>query len=114
MGAATALLLSSIITNSVTLVLIHRVVTPNWRRVLETLTIIGAALLVPLYLGTYLLRFPILNKTLGFLFLAALLSCCYFGIIIFVGKMYKKGPFGTLLVIWNSFIERFKLKARSL
>jgi PST family polysaccharide transporter len=114
MGAAIALLISSLVTNSYALILVHRLVGPNWRRVGETLVTIGTALLLPLYLGIELLRFSILNKPIGFLILTGLMACLYFGIIIFIGKMYNKGPFGTLLIIWNSFIERFKAKMRTL
>jgi O-antigen/teichoic acid export membrane protein len=113
-GAAIALLITSVITNSYALILIHRLVTPNWRRISETLGVIGIALLLPLYLGIYLLRFSVLNKPLGFLLLATAMGCLYFGIIIFVGKIYKKGSYGTLLLIWNSFVERFKMKVRSM
>jgi PST family polysaccharide transporter/lipopolysaccharide exporter len=106
MGAAIALLVSSVITNSYALVLIHRLVAPNWRRASETLAIIIAALLLPLSLGTYLLRFPALNQPLGFLCLVVLMGCIYGGIIIGAGIFLKKGPYGTLLLITKSFLSR--------
>lgn len=106
MGAAVSLLISSVITNSYALVLIHRLIAPNWRRVGEVLAVIGGALLLPLYLGIYLLRFPILNKAPGFLILAALMLCLYLGIIVIMGKIYKKGPYETIIVILKSFMDR--------
>jgi O-antigen/teichoic acid export membrane protein len=114
MGAAISFLCSSIITNICALVLIHRLIAPNWRRAGETLIVISTALLLSLLLSVYLLRFPLLNTPLGFLALVTLMGCLYFVIIVFVGKKYKKGPYGTLRLILNSFIERFKMRARSL
>jgi O-antigen/teichoic acid export membrane protein len=90
MGAAIALLVSSIITNSYALLLIHRLVAPNWHRAGETLTVIITALLFPLLLGIYLLRFPILNRPLGFLVLVVLMGCIFGGIIMSVGLSLKK------------------------
>lgn len=105
-GAALTLLIASVITNAYALILIERIITPNWWRIGETLLVIGVALLLPLMLATYLLRFPFANNHFGFLFLAGSMGCLYGCIIVFTGVFLRKGPYPTLMIILKSFITR--------
>ena len=109
-GAAASLLGASIITNSYALILIQRVVTPNWRRIGETLCVIVLALILPLLLGTYILRFPVANTRVGFLSLVVFAGLLYTGIIIISGVYAKKGPYKTLLIIARSFQGRIRAR----
>lgn len=106
MGGAIALLISSVITNSYALTLLSQVVIPNWRRLGETLSVIGVALLLPFLLSRYLLHFSFMNDHFGFLLLVTLMGCCYAGIIIIAGTFLKKGPYHTLRVVFRSFTAR--------
>lgn len=109
MGAAMALLISSIITNGCALILIKNVVDPNWRRISETFGVISIALLLPLLFSKYLLYFSFSNTHVGFLLIVALMGCLYAAIIMGAGIFFKKGPYNTLLVIIKSFRKKSHL-----
>ena len=104
-GAAISLLVASMFGSITTLILIERILKPKWARIIETLIIVGIALVLPVLLCAYLLRFHFFYSTLGFLSLGVLAALCYGIIIILIGQIYSKGPYGTYMVIVKSFLN---------
>jgi hypothetical protein len=65
----------------------------------------------PLLFTLLLLQFSFTNTTFGFLLVVALMGIVYAATIIFFGKYFKKGPYGTLLLIARSFRKEGKQQA---
>lgn len=105
-GAAISLLVASSITTFMTLFHIHKLASPNWTRIGLTLAVIAFAIFVPLLLSLFFLKFQFAYTKLGFLLLAGAMSMIYLAILIFFGKVYKQGPYNTLVLIQQSFIPR--------
>ncbi len=102
-GAAWALLLSSLITNTFALTLVHKLIAPSWKRILESVSIVGLGIIVPLPFALYFLQYPFANSTTGFLLLVCLSGIIYGSTIVFFGRVLNKGPYQTLVVIAKSF-----------
>lgn len=104
-GAAISLLAASILGSIITLILIDNLIKPQWKRILETLTVVTVALVLPVLLCGYLLRFSFFFTTAGFLLLGAFIAVCYVALVAFLGARYGKGPYSTYLVILNSLFR---------
>ncbi len=105
-GAAIALVITAIITNTWALLLIRRVIAIDWKRIAETFTVIIIGLSLPLLMAIWLLRFEFTNTRTGFLILVAFTGLIYGGLIYIAGRYFQKGPYGTLLVIIRSFHKK--------
>lgn len=104
-GAAISLLAASTLGSTTTIILIGQLLKPQWSRVTETIIVVILALILPVLLCGYLLRFGFFYSTLGFLLLGIFIATCYIAIVIFVGKRYNKGPYRTYAVILNSLFR---------
>ncbi len=105
-GAATAILLTSIAVNTYSLFLINKIIDPSWIRLGGSAAVTLFAASLPLLFTPLLLKFELTNTTWGFLLIGVLMGILYISTILFFGKFFQKGPYGTLLIILQSFHKR--------
>lgn len=103
-GAALALLIGSVFVNSYALILLNKIITPSWKRLVESTGVTLISAIIPLFALLPFLEFwksGVLNFFAG---------CGIYGILyilaVWILGQTNKGPYRTLFLITKSLVNR--------